>query len=104
MYWAREYVFLTPTALGRRRYRAVCAEFGLEPRSRGYGALLCHDENGAEITKLTADPDYLRMVVATIWHLPKLRERGKAKATTLAPERFPLTRTGWPTQLCRCGV
>jgi hypothetical protein len=104
MYRARDYVFLTPSALGRRRYRAVCAEFDLEPLTSGYGALLCHDENGVEVTKLTREPDYLRMIVVTMWRLPTLRETGRAslEATQVDPMRFPLTRPGWPTRFCRC--
>jgi hypothetical protein len=104
MYWACEYVFLTPTALGRRRYRAVCGEFDLEPVASGYGALLCHDDQGREVTKLTADPDYLRTVVETIWQLRAIRTAGGAHATQVNAERFALTRPGWPTQQCRCGV
>jgi hypothetical protein len=102
MYRACEYVFLTPAALGRRRYRAVCAEFDLEPTPRGYGALLCLDDSGAEITKLTVDPGYLRMVVQTICHLPVLGDG--SRSTRVDPQRFALTRRGWPVQQCRCGV
>lgn len=103
MHSARAYVFLTPAALGRRRYHAVCAEFDLEPVPRGYGALLCHDEHGAEVMLLTLEPDYLRMVVATIFQLPALRaEHGmSAEPTRVDPQRFPLIRPGWPTLYCR---
>lgn len=104
MHWARHYVFLTPVALGRRRYRAVCAEFDLRPVARGYGALLCHDEHGVEVMRLTLEPDYLRMVVATMSRLPALRAGAAPEPTRVDPRRFPLIRPGWPTLHCRCSA
>jgi hypothetical protein len=104
MHWAGHYVFLTPTTLGSRRYLAVCADFDLRPVPRGYGALLCHDEHGAEVMRLTREPDYLRMVVATMSRLGALRAGASPEPTRVDPRRFPLTRPGWPTRYCRCSA
>jgi hypothetical protein len=108
MYRACEYVFLTPSALGTRRYRRVCEEFRLEPLPCGYGALLCRDSDGHEVTKLTTDPAYLRAAIAAISDLHRLLADQDGQpvqnVTELDGSKFTITRAGWPTQHCRAGV
>ena len=101
MYRARAFVFLTPKALGRRRYRRVCSEFGLEPVPSGYGALLCHDDEHREITELTPDPGYLSTIVSSLCELHRLRQRDTDEPARIDEAKFPLARAGWPTRQCR---
>ncbi|MER2093481.1 hypothetical protein [Saccharopolyspora rectivirgula] len=104
---ACEFVFLSPSTLGRRKYRRVCREMGLEPSGRGYGVLLCVDQDGNEVTKLTTDPSYLSMAVAAIAQFHVLRGPDadqEENVTRLDGRKFELTRAGWPTQLLGAGA
>jgi hypothetical protein len=84
----REYAFATPADLGGRgNYRRFCRSVGLHPDPGGWRFLMCEATDGAHWTRVTADVEYLRMLVA-------------APNTTLAEleipaEKFPRTRAGW---------
>lgn len=98
MYTAREYAFITPTSMGRRRYRSACRRLDLRAVPEGYGALLCRDGDGREVTMLTTEVDYLRMVVDSVSAVHDLRcgEPGTADepAVTVPGEKFAISRSG----------
>jgi hypothetical protein len=83
-----EYAFATPADLGgRTNYRRFCRSIGLQPDPGGWGFLMCESADGERWTRVTADVEYLRMLVS-------------APDTMLAEleipaEKFPRTRAGW---------
>lgn len=94
MHTAREYAFLTPSSLGRRRYRGLCRRLDLDPVPGGYGALLCCDREGRRMTVLTTDLDYLRMVVDAVREACRLREGEPSSGMPVNSAKFPLRRSG----------
>jgi hypothetical protein len=88
----REYSFLTPTKMGgRRNYEKVCDVAGLAPIPGGYGLLHCDDSNGEHLTYMTADPDYLKLLISRPiedWDIPE----------TTFQTKFPFKRQGWPDE------
>jgi hypothetical protein len=87
----REYAFATPADLGGTgNYRRFCRAVGLAAVPDGWGFLLCEDEDGKRVTRLTADVAYLRMLFeASNVVLAELE---------VPAEKFPNSRQGWPDE------
>jgi hypothetical protein len=87
----REFAFATPADLGgRSTYRRFCQLVDLQPIPDGWGFLLCEDTDGQHWTMVTADVDYLRLLInAPGTVLPKLE---------IPPGKFPTKRAGWPDE------
>lgn len=86
-----EYAFATPADLGGTgNYRRFCRAAGLSAIPDGWGLLLCEDDTGAHVTRLTADVAYLR----TLAEAPNT-----VLADLVVPsDKFPHMRQGWPDE------
>ncbi|WP_269857937.1 hypothetical protein [Streptomyces sp. RPT161] len=93
MLHAREIAFATPKDLGGTAgYRRVCQVAGLRPVPDGYGLLLAVDDDGAQVTLVTADVEYVRAIAsAGPSALAGLELSGEAA------EKF-IWRDGWPDE------
>ena len=89
----REIAFATPQDVGGpAHYRRICKAVELPPMPDGYGLLLAVDDDGAKVTLVTGDVEYVRAIAsAGPKELAGLLLFGEAE------EKF-LRRDGWPDE------
>ena len=83
-----DYVIVTPTTPGVD-YRQVCTVADLYPSENGWGFVRCVDSEGQRVTRVTDDVPYLQALIDAIGS-------DVLKGLEIPPEKFPLSRAGWP--------
>jgi hypothetical protein len=99
-YHVREYAFFTPELLGgEAAYRRVCAAAGVPPLPGGYGVIHSEDSEGRQVTALTRDLDFLRMLLDTQAKvITGDLDYEAIRGMRVPPEKFPIVRAGWPDE------